>query len=206
MTNRVAHLASITIDCPNPEELAPFYKSLLGLEEDFVDQERDVICLSGAGLMVTLMRVAEYEPPTWPHGPQFEQMHLDLVVDDLDADVAAAMKIGAREAEFQPWPERWRVMLDPVGHPFCLGLARADSKKEVLHPYVSAASDGVACMPPVTFTDDATMSAEAVNGLVQLVTRDRANAILDGREFTPLEAHQLAQDLATAAFAAQGQA
>ena len=61
-------------------------------------------------------------------------------------------------------------------------------------------------MSPVTFTDEATMSAEAVNGLVQLVTRDRADVILDGREFTPLEAHQLAQDLAAAAFTAQGQA
>lgn len=61
-------------------------------------------------------------------------------------------------------------------------------------------------MPPVTFTDGAMMSAEAVDGLVQLVTRDRASVVLDGREFTPVEAHQLAQDLAAAAFTAQGQA
>lgn len=67
------------------------------------------------------------------------------------------------------------------------------------------ASGEVVCMPPVTFTDEATMSAEAVGGLVQLVTRNHAGVVLDGREFTPLEAHQLAQDLAAAAFTAQGQ-
>ena len=126
MTTRVAPLASISIDCPSPDDLAPFYKSLLGLEEAFATPDRGVICLSGAGPMLTLMRVNDYEPPTWPQGPQFQQMHLDLAADDLDADVAAALKIGAREADFQPFPEQWRVMLDPVGHLFCLSAVRPD--------------------------------------------------------------------------------
>lgn len=126
MTTRVAPLASISIDCPSPDELAPFYKNLLGLEEALAAPDRGVICLSGAGPMLTLMRVNDYEPPTWPHGPQFQQMHLDLAADDLDADVAAAVKIGAREADFQPSPEQWRVMLDPVGHLFCLSAVRPD--------------------------------------------------------------------------------
>lgn len=85
-----------------------------------------MIALSGAGPVLTLMRVDEYEPPTWPHGPQFQQMHLDLAAEDLDADVAAAIALGAREAEHQPAPDRWRVMLDPVGHLFCLSTVRPD--------------------------------------------------------------------------------
>ena len=126
MTTRVAPLASISIDCPNPDALAPFYKSLLGLEEAFATPNRDVICLSGAGPMLTLMRVHEYEALTWPQGPQFQQMHLDLASEDLEVDVAAALRIGAREANFQPSPEQWRVMLDPVGHLFCLSAVRPD--------------------------------------------------------------------------------
>jgi len=31
-----------------------------------------------------------------------------------------AKSLGARVAEHQPQPERVLVMLDPVGHPFCL--------------------------------------------------------------------------------------
>lgn len=126
MVDRVAPLASVSIDCPNPEALAPFYKGLLGLQEAFATPDRAIICLSGAGPMLTLMRVNDYAPPTWPNGPQFAQMHLDLAAEDLDRDVAAATRIGAREADFQPAPEQWRIMLDPVGHPFCLSVARPD--------------------------------------------------------------------------------
>jgi hypothetical protein len=47
-------------------------------------------------------------------------VHLDLAVSDLDAAEAEAIRLGARRAGEQPHPTRWRVMLDPAGHPFCL--------------------------------------------------------------------------------------
>nr|WP_169515265.1 VOC family protein [Gordonia shandongensis] len=47
-------------------------------------------------------------------------MHLDLVVDDLDAGVAEMVALGARLAPVQYAPERCRVLIDPAGHPFCL--------------------------------------------------------------------------------------
>lgn len=35
-------------------------------------------------------------------------------------DLASATVVaGARLADAQPSPERWRVLLDPAGHPFC---------------------------------------------------------------------------------------
>ncbi|MGA8114611.1 MAG: VOC family protein [Actinocatenispora sp.] len=126
MVDRVAPLASISIDCPDPDALAPFYQQMLGLDEAFATPDRSVVCLSGAGPMLTLMRVDDYTPPEWPHGPQRQQMHLDLAAEDLDADVAAAIALGATEAAHQPAPDRWRVMLDPVGHPFCLSVVRPD--------------------------------------------------------------------------------
>ncbi len=126
MTTRVAALASISIDCPDPDSLASFYCGLLGLEEVFATPDRSVVALSGAGPMLTLMRVEPYESPSWPTGPRGQQMHLDLAAGDLESDVAAAIELGAREAKFQPAPEQWRVMLDPVGHLFCLSAARPD--------------------------------------------------------------------------------
>jgi predicted enzyme related to lactoylglutathione lyase len=65
----------------------------------------------------------EYVPPTWPavEGRQQMMMHLDIEVEDLDAAVADAVAQGATLAEFQP-QEKVRVLLDPVGHPFCLYL------------------------------------------------------------------------------------
>jgi hypothetical protein len=49
-------------------------------------------------------------------------IHLDIAVDDLESAVAWAIAAGARLAEFQPQNDV-RVMLDPVGHPFCLFAA-----------------------------------------------------------------------------------
>jgi hypothetical protein len=36
------------------------------------------------------------------------------------AFTAEAERLGARPAATQPAPDRWRVMFDPAGHPFCL--------------------------------------------------------------------------------------
>lgn len=126
MTTPVGHLASISIDCPDPDALVGFYCDLLGLEEVFATPDRGVVSLSGAGPMVTLMRVDSYQPPSWPDGPQHKQMHLDLAVDDLDTAVAAAVALGAVQAEVQPAAAHWRVLMDPVGHPFCLSTVRPD--------------------------------------------------------------------------------
>ena len=47
------------------------------------------------------------------------QLHLDIGVEELDAAVARAEALGARQAEWQPQDDV-RVLLDPAGHPFCL--------------------------------------------------------------------------------------
>ena len=48
-----------------------------------------------------------------------------LVETPVDAAVAAAERLGARQADSQPQPALWRVMLDPAGHPFCLTTVTA---------------------------------------------------------------------------------
>lgn len=120
----IAPLASLSINCPRPDDLVAFYCALLGLEEAFATADRSIVSLAGAGPMITLMSAEEYVTPQWPNGPQHAQMHLDLAAEDLAVAVTAALRIGAREADVQPDPSAWRVMLDPVGHPFCLSAVR----------------------------------------------------------------------------------
>ncbi|WAP50834.1 VOC family protein [Arthrobacter sp. ATA002] len=124
MTEPVGQLASISLDCPDTDVLADFYSRLLGLEEAFATPDRGVVALAGAGPMLTLMRVNTYVPPSWPEGPQHQQMHLDVAVAELASAAAAAVALGAVPAEQQPAPDRWRVLLDPAGHPFCLTAVR----------------------------------------------------------------------------------
>ena len=116
----------MTVDCADADSLAAFYADLFGWEITARDgagwvQVRDP--LGGVGL--NLQAEADYEAPTWPEQPgrQAKMMHLELLVEDLDAAVEQVLSGGGTEAPHQPSdrdPTRIRVMLDPAGHPFCL--------------------------------------------------------------------------------------
>jgi hypothetical protein len=114
----IARLAAVSLDAADPAELGRFYQELLGLEDYFSSE--DFVALKGAGILVTVQRVAEHVPPTWPGGPAPKQLHLELAVDDLDTAEAATLALGATKAGEQPAPDKWRVLIDPAGHPFCI--------------------------------------------------------------------------------------
>ena len=118
-----ARLGAIALDCPDPQALARFYAALLDVEPGFMSE--DFAAFKAQGLWISMHRVAEYQPPRWPDPAAPQQMHLDFAVDDLDAAEATAIGIGATRAAEQPAPDRWRVMVDPAGHPFCLSPAAA---------------------------------------------------------------------------------
>jgi catechol 2,3-dioxygenase-like lactoylglutathione lyase family enzyme len=111
-------LGSVSLDCPDPSELAAFYARLLGVEVAFDSENFSALQLGG--LWLSMQRVADYRPPTWPEAATPQQIHLDFSVDDLDGGEQTAIAAGASKAADQPSPDRWRVMLDPAGHPFCL--------------------------------------------------------------------------------------
>lgn len=111
-------LASVSLDCPDPAVLAAFYARLLETEIAF--QSDAFAALRYGGIWLTAQRTENYQPPTWPDGDVPQQMHFDFAVEDLDLAESEAIDIGATKAMTQPSPDRWRVMLDPAGHPFCL--------------------------------------------------------------------------------------
>lgn len=116
----VGTLASISIDCADPAALADFYAQLLALPRVIERADNSLVALSAGSVMITLMRVDEHRPPTWPDPERPKQMHLDVSVTDLPGAVERAVALGAREGAHQAMPDRFRVMLDPEGHPFCL--------------------------------------------------------------------------------------
>ena len=111
-------LGSVSLECAEPAPLAAFWANLLGGEvvfesDDFVAVQLDHVWLS-------TIKVENYKPPTWPSDEVPKQLHLDLAVDNQSEAEDAAIALGAVKATFQPEPERWTVMIDPAGHPFCL--------------------------------------------------------------------------------------
>ncbi len=111
-------LASVSLDCGDPRALADFWSALLG--GDIMWSSDDFVAVKIPSMWIATVRVDGYVPPTWPDGERAKQIHLDLAVDDLAQGVAQALELGAVRADVQPAPERYVVLFDPAGHPFCL--------------------------------------------------------------------------------------
>ncbi|TWE12846.1 VOC family protein [Rudaeicoccus suwonensis] len=120
----VGVLASVSLECADTVELADFYRRLFDGSEFFRAPDGSVICISTGTVYLTAMRVAGYVAPTWPAPGAGGIVHLDVAVDDLAQSVERTIALGATEADHQPQPALFRVMLDPAGHPFCLTTAR----------------------------------------------------------------------------------
>jgi hypothetical protein len=114
----IARLGSITLDCDDPSTLAAFWAELIGGEIGFTSD--DFVAVKTDRAWLAAVRVPNYQAPSWPSGGLPKQVHLDLAADDLDKAEAEAVRLGAQSVDEQPAPDRWRVLLDPAGHPFCL--------------------------------------------------------------------------------------
>lgn len=112
----IARFPSIVLDCPDPAALATFYGGLLGwpvsTDDGWAEIRSDNQCFC-------FQQVDDYRPPVWPGQDVPQQMHLDVMVEDLDVATAAVLELGATQHEHQPGTT-FRVLLDPAGHPFCL--------------------------------------------------------------------------------------
>lgn len=112
--------SAVTFDCPDPAELARFYGEALGLPVAFSTDDFVLLGRSDGSAGLGFSRLADYRRPTWPDPTEEKQAHIDLGVDDLDTAETHLIALGATKPDFQPAPDRWRVLLDPAGHPFCV--------------------------------------------------------------------------------------
>jgi catechol 2,3-dioxygenase-like lactoylglutathione lyase family enzyme len=134
MTQPSMRVSAVSIGAPDPRALAAFYGRLLGWP--VVNEEgprpgappEDGWAQLGppsgeSGVTLNFEYEPDYVRPVWPSQAAEQQImeHIDIFVDDLEAAVAWAVDAGAALAEYQPQTDV-RVMLDPVGHPFCLFL------------------------------------------------------------------------------------
>jgi len=120
----VARFASVVFDCNDPAELAHFWAALVGGEVAVTGD--DFVAVRTTRGWIAAMQVPDHRPPTWGDAAIPKQMHIDLTVDDLDQAEAEAIRLGARLVSEQPAPDRYRIFLDPAGHPFCLSIQIPD--------------------------------------------------------------------------------
>ena len=113
----IARFPSFVLDCPDPRALATFYGALLDWKVEASDDWAEV--RADYGQCICFQPVKDYTPPGWPGQEVPQQMHIDVMVDDLDVGEKAVLDLGATKHDHQPGTT-FRVFLDPAGHPFCL--------------------------------------------------------------------------------------
>lgn len=119
----LTELIAFTIDASDAARLARFYADLTGGEVTGDYPEYGYAQAEILGSTFNFQTVADYSAPAWPGQEHPQQFHLDFRTPDLESATAHATSLGATVADTQPAAEaggRWRVMIDPDGHPFCL--------------------------------------------------------------------------------------
>jgi hypothetical protein len=121
MTEPIVTLKMLTIDSADAGRDAAFWSAALGW--GIAQSGEGYAMLTGPDHALGFGTVEDYQPPQWPNPRGSKQFHFDLGVDDLAAAEQRLVELGASVPDDQPGGDRWRVLLDPSGHPFCLTLA-----------------------------------------------------------------------------------
>ncbi|MET9629374.1 VOC family protein [Lentzea sp. NPDC006480] len=114
----IGELYDVVIDCPDTAALAEFYRQLVGGE--ILDSDGHWTTLATPRGRVSFQRVDDYSPPQWPGQAHPQQIHLDVMVTNLDESEPLVLELGATLLRGSSKPEGCRVYADPAGHPFCL--------------------------------------------------------------------------------------
>lgn len=116
----IGRLHHVVLDCPEPLRLAGFYGALLGQEITYADDDWVVVSSGPTSSGLAFQRAPEHRPPRWPGvaGSDAQQVHLDVMVDDVETAEAAVRALGAHR--LSPPDHPVAVYADLAGHPFCL--------------------------------------------------------------------------------------
>ncbi len=105
----------INIDCADPNALADFYVAALGYEpHGAAGEQYSSITASDGRPKIVFQRV--------PEGKVVKnRMHLDLIVDDIEAEAERFVALGGTRGEkIGEFGLNWIVMRDPEGNEICL--------------------------------------------------------------------------------------
>jgi predicted enzyme related to lactoylglutathione lyase len=114
----------IVFDTPDLAVESTFWAELLSGTAELDADGQWATVYTGDGKPYLGFQLAEnFVAPQWPDGPQQQQIHLDLYVDDVPAADQRVISLGAKllqPADDIKADEGFQVYADPVGHPFCL--------------------------------------------------------------------------------------
>ena len=110
----IGRLHHVVLDCPDPEALAAFYSGLLGLPITYRSDDWVVVAADETSSGLAFQLAPGHRPPSWPDPAVPQQVHLDIMVEDVTASGPGVVALGAVKLDGED------VYADPAGHPFCL--------------------------------------------------------------------------------------
>jgi catechol 2,3-dioxygenase-like lactoylglutathione lyase family enzyme len=111
MLGRLHH---VVLDCPDPAVLAAFYSQLLSQPITYQSDEWVVVAADDTSSGLAFQLAQDHRPPTWPDPAVPQQVHLDVMVEDVASAAPLVLALGAKRLAGED------VYADPAGHPFCL--------------------------------------------------------------------------------------
>jgi catechol 2,3-dioxygenase-like lactoylglutathione lyase family enzyme len=117
MARMIGRLHHLVIDCPDPLALATFYAELLGQPITYRSDDFVVVSADDTTSGLAFQLAPDHQPPTWPDPARPQQMHLDVMVEDVAAAGPRVLTLGATRLGAGAGAG---VYADPAGHPFCL--------------------------------------------------------------------------------------
>lgn len=109
----IGRLHHVVLDARDPHALAAFYSGLLGMPVTYDSEDWVVVAANDTTSGLACQLAPDHEPPRWPDPAAPQQIHLDVMVDDVAAAVPRVLALGATRLTGD-------VFADPAGHPFCL--------------------------------------------------------------------------------------
>jgi catechol 2,3-dioxygenase-like lactoylglutathione lyase family enzyme len=110
----VGRLHHVVLDCPDPAALAAFYSGLLGLPITYRSDDWAVVAADETSSGLAFQLAPGHRPPSWPDPAVPQQVHLDIMVEDVTVSGPDVLALGAVKLDGED------VYADPAGHPFCL--------------------------------------------------------------------------------------
>lgn len=111
----IGRLHHVVIDCAEPRRLATFYSELLAQPITYESDDWVVVAADDTSSGLAFQLAPDHVPPRSGDPLVPQQMHLDVMVDDVGAAGEAVLALGARRLQAEG-----HVYADPAGHPFCL--------------------------------------------------------------------------------------
>ena len=105
---------NVGIDCNDLRGMSEFWQAVTGYKTESSGDDHVFMKAEDGSFGLFMQKVPEVRT-------EKNRLHLDLVVDDLDASVAEVTGLGAKElARHGESGEDWVLLADPEGNEFCL--------------------------------------------------------------------------------------